>query len=699
MTSAQEALGSADPEKRRQGVSDIAQAAEREQAALLVRALGDSDWRVRKEAAMVARSLTSRDVLDALVRLLGPGDNVGLRNAAVEALAGFGARAVQALQVAAVELDADGRKLVAEALAASGDAGALAVLEPMLDDADPNVRAAAIEGIAGVGALDVDRATMLLGRCLVGRDDLVVLGALEGLNRLGVAVAWPMLRPHLKNPVLGDAILVAAGLSGHSDAAPHLARALASRQGRPFRAALGALATYIANEPVARKFARAALGVLDEGTRRRLIDAARDTSDDTETRRCALLVVGVLGTADAADAVIEALDDDRMVSEAEEALAMLGPAAILALSRRARTGAPHERAACVEQLGHIADDSSRVIACQAILDATDDGAPEVARAALVALSRIGDEATFGLATRWLGAEAPMATRQAAAQALSACAARYPEAARSLARQIRPDGPDAAVAALIIGALAKSDAAAVAEDVAFLSDAASNESVVARRAAVEALSSFDGPLAVEAVSFALADEAVEVQIAAIRALGKMRDASGNPIGVQHLLDVVRRFDDDALGVSAIEALGGANDASAIEVLRAVAREASARRAVAAIEAIGRIDAPGRIDALVQALSHGEAEVVKAALRALSNEERDARAAAHVGACLDHEVWDVRRLSAELLGRRSDAAGKQLLRQRLVGEREPLVREEIQRALAETEGIPMRRTMPPLPGGMG
>ncbi|HEX3595521.1 MAG TPA: HEAT repeat domain-containing protein, partial [Polyangiaceae bacterium] len=459
------------------------------------------------------------------------------------------------------------------------------------------------------------------------------------------------------------------------------------------------LATYIANEPVARKFARAALGVLGEAARRRLIEAARDTSDDMETRRCALLVVGVLGTADAADAVIEALDDDRIASEAEEALTMLGPAAILALSRRARTGAPQERAACVEQLGHIADESSRVIACQAILDATDDGAPEVARAALVALARIGDEGTFGLATRWLVPEAPLATRQAAALALSACSTKYPEAAQSLARQIRPDAPDAAVAAIIIGALAKSDSTTAADDVAFLSDAASNESAVARRAAVDALSSFDGPLAVEAVSFALADEAAEVQIAAIRALGKMRDSGGSPIGVEHLLEVVRTFHDEALGVAAIEALGGANDASALEVLRGVAREAAASRAVAAIEAIGRIDAPGRLDALVPALSHPEPEVVKAALRALSNEDRDPRAAAHVGACLDHEVWDVRRLAAELLGRRSDAASKQLLRQRLVDEREPLVREEIQRSLAETEGIPVRRTMPPLPGGMG
>ncbi len=576
---------------------------------------------------------------------------------------------------------------------------ALGVLETMLDDDDLNVRATAIEAIAGVGALDVDRAASLLERCLVTSDDLAILGALEGLNRLGVAVAWPMLRPHLGNPSLRDAVLVAAGLSGHSDAAPHLVRALVRADARAWQTVLGALATYVANDPAARKSARAALGVLDEITRRKLVEEARASSDDLERRRCALLVVGALGSTEGADAVIEALGDDRIAAQAEEALGMLGPAAILALSRRARVGSPHERAACVEQLGQLADEQSRSVACQAILDATDDGAPEVARAALVALAQIGDEGTFGLATRWLAPGAPPATRQAAALALAACAERYPEAARSLARQTRPEAPDAAVAAIIMGALAEPVLATVADDIAFLSDAASNESAVARRAAVDALARFDGPLAVEAVSFALTDEAAEVQVAAIRALGRMRDGRGHPIGVAHLLEVVRTFDDDGLGVAAIEALGETGDPSAIEVLRGVARQGAARRAVAAVEAIGRIDAQGRVDALIHALSHPEPEVVKAALRVLTKEERDPRAAAHVGACLDHEVWDVRRLAAELLGRRSDIAAKHLLRQRLVDEREPLVREEIQRSLAETEGTPVRRTMPPLAGGMG
>lgn len=694
------ALSSGDPEERRRAVAEIAAAPEADRPRLIVRALGDADWRVRKEAVGVAHTLTaSRDVLDALVEVLRPGDNVGLRNAAVEALSSFGSLVVDALRRELPSLDADGRKLAAEALAGSGDVAALGVLETLLDDDDPNVRTAAIDAISVAGRADVDRAMALLERCLVTDESLTVLAALEGLNGLGCGVAWAMLRPHLKDPMLHDAAVVAAGLSGHVDAAPYLVNALTQGRGHAFHAALAAMATYVTNEPAARRSARAAMSSLDEVTRRRLIEQARKTDEEIEIQRSALIVVGVLGTPEAADIVIAALGDDRLAAEAEEALDMLGPAAILALARHARTGLPHERAACVTQLGQLADERTRVIACQAIIDATEDGAPEVVRAALTALAQIGDEGTLGLAARWLVPDAAPPVRHAAATALGASAARNSEAARALSRQIAADSPGAAVPAVVIGALPTPVFGSVAEDVAFLAKAASNPSAVVRRAALESLARFGTAAAVEAVAFALTDEVPEVQLAAIRSLGKMRNEAGRAPGVAHLLEVSGTFQDEALSVAAVEALGAAGEPGALEVLRKIAREGGAMRAVAAVEAIGRIDAPDRVDALIHALSHPEPEVVKAALKAVASEEKDPRAAAHLAASLDHEAWDVRRLSAELLGRRADPQSKQLLRQRLIVEREPLVHAEIQRSLADPETGSVRRTLPPLGGGMG
>jgi HEAT repeat protein len=693
-------LISDDPEERRIAVPEIAGLPDSRWASCLVRALGDSNWRVRKEAVTAARSFAaSRDVLHALVKVLGPGDNVGLRNATVEALASFGAAAVKALALALPELDADGRKLAAEVLARAGDSAAILLLEALFDDEDPNVRVAAIEAVAHVGAVDVNRAAVLLERCLLTRDNLSVLTALDGLNRLGVAVGWPLLKPHLANSVLRDAVLVAAGLSGNAEAAPHLVRALSSSHGRSFRTAVGALATFVAADPASRKATRAAMSTLTETNRRRLVELALEPSDDVEARRCVLLVVGALGTTEAADAVIEALADDRLAAEAEQALDMLGPAAILALARRARSGAPDERAACVEQLGRLADEGTRSIACQAILDAAADGAPDVVRAALGALAEVGDEATLGFASRWLSPDATPAVRKAASDALASAAARHPGAAAAMAREVRPESAEAAMAATVIGVVSSPIFESMADDIAFLAAAASNPSAIVRRAAVEALSRFFGHGAVAAASFGLTDEAPEVQLAAIRALGRMRDTQGRPVGVGPLLEAVHTFADERLGVSAIEALGETGDSSALEVLLAVTRGAAANRAVAAVEAIGRIEAVGRVDALILALSHAEPEVVKAALRVISKEERDPRAMAHVAASLDHETWDVRRLAAELLGRRYDSATRNLLRQRLILEREPLVRAEIQRSLQEVEGTTVRRSMPPLGGGAG
>ena len=118
-----------------------------------------------------------------------------------------------------------------------------------------------------------------------------------------------------------------------------------------------------------------------------------------------------------------------------------------------------------------------------------------------------------------------------------------------------------------------------------------------------------------------------------------------------------------------------------------------RAVFAVDALSRLADPRRMDALIDALSHPDAEVVKSALRGLAA-ERDPRVGAHLGACLDHEAWDVRRLAADLIGRTGQVGAIGLLRAKLGSEMEPLVREAIQRALVEVElGGGLRRTTPP------
>jgi HEAT repeat protein len=684
----------ADPEERRRAVASIRELAPEQRPGALLRGLSDADWRVRKEATQMAAGLApAPDVLAALLSVLGPGDDVGQRNAAVEALGGFGAAAIDAIAASVEGLDADGRKLAAEALALAGGAQALSVLAGLTRDPDPNVRAAAVESVSVAGAADLDRAAPLLLGCLTVAERFEALTALEGLNRLGVPVPWELLRSRVDDPVLERAALVAIGRGRHVEAAPRLVRALGRGKTSVRVVAVAALAAFVEVEGPARQVARVALTSLDEDARRWLVGLVGDEMARTEDRKNALLVLGAIGTTHAAEVAIGALADDRIAEEAETALTMLGPAAVLALAARARLGAPQERVACVQLLGRLADETTRATARQAILDAAQDAADDVVRAALVALSTLGDERSMGLAARWLSPAASPQVRHAAAAALASCAARYPDSARALARHARPDAADAAIAAVVMGATEGPALESEQADVEFLAVAASNEDPLVRRLAIDALGRMRTASAVSAVSFALSDEAPEVQLAAARALGRMRDEEGRAVGVRHLLEVVTESADDALSVAAMEALGDAGDADALEVLQEVLRRGPPMRAVIAAEAIGRLRAPGRLDALIEALAHPDTEVLKVALRA-TFAEADPRVEEYLGALLAHGTWDVRRLAADLLGQRGDEMAKTMLRQQLAVEEEPLVLEAIQRSLADVEGVvSIRRSVPP------
>jgi len=688
-------LLSADPEERRRATALLVEQKVEGVIPLLLRALGDEDWRVRKEATSVAVTMPpAPELLRALVKVLDPGENVGLRNAAVEALAGHGVAAVEALGGALAQLDADGKKLAAEALGRSGTPQALTALRSLLVDPDPNVRAAAVEHVAMLGAASLDAVMPVLESCLDASDRFLTLAALDGLNQLGVVLRWERLEPLLKDPILQRASVLAVGRSAHEKAALALAQALEAGRGALWETALMALVDYVRASERTRAQARVALQGMSVDAQRRLLAAARPGGGAIEARRCALVVIGALGVPDAALIAADALAEDMVAAEAEEALTMLGPIGEGALIERARDGAPDQRAVCIELLGRLGASSRDAPIVDALHTALGDESDDVVRVALEALSAAGDERSLRAAAARLGAREAPAIRKSAAKALAAIARRHQEAARQLAREARPDRPEALAAAAIIGALGTRVRGSIEDDVGFLSAVLASETSLVRRTALEALSSIGSALGVEAVAFALTDEEREVQLVAVRALGRLRAADGSAAGIAQLLELVGRAEEDEeLAAAAVRALGDAMDPRALGVLRPIARAGTPMVAVAAVEALATMGDPRRIDSLTAALSHSDSEVVKAALRAIAG-ERDVRVAAHIGACLDHQAWDVRRLAADLLGQTGGETAIELLRAKLANEDEPLVKDAVHRALIEIEGgSAVRRTAPP------
>jgi len=688
-------LASSDPETRRRAAGRLVSESGERAAALLIQALGDGDWRVRKEATSVAMSLApSPDILRALVETFAPTEeNVGLRNAAVEALGGYGAAAVDALGVLVHELDPDGRKLSAEALGKTGEAGALLLLRTLMEDRDPNVCAAAVEAVAAIGATRIDEVAPLLLHYLRVPDAILRLSALNGLNQLGVVIRWEDIEELLRDPILESAALVAAGRGADPLAAESLVGALAKTRHTVRSAALRALVDFVRGGAIAFEAARGALQRLPATERERLITLADEPANALDERRAALVVLGALGTREAARVAVRALADEQVNAEAEEAVLALGPFALPALLENIRRAEGRQCAAAIGLAAQLTDQDTYREVTQTVLPALTGGSDDDTEAALVALARVGDRRALHPIARLLGAQS-VRVRRAAAEALADISRRYPDAAREFARSAGVEATSALAAAVIHGALKAPVRGSVEEDLAFLSAAVSADDMLLRRAALDALAALDSPQAVEVVAFALTDEELEVRRAAVRSLGAMQTQDGTPAGLEPLFDLIRRRPETELLVEAITALGQAGDPRALQVLRPLLYSTDAFVAVQAVESVGRLHDPARAEILSEGLEHPDPEVVKSALQTLADGV-DPIGQRQLARCLGHEAWDVRRLAADLLGRVGGQAALGPLRMRLSEERDPLVRQTIQRALAELESADttVRRTTPP------
>jgi len=685
-------LDAEDPEERRQAAAALRDVDPEQAAPGVMQALGDGDWRVRKEAVLVAAALSPAPaVLRALVFALGPSENVGLRNAAVEALASFGPDAVDAVAATLASLDADGRKLAAEALSRTAQATAVPVLRTLLRDPDVNVAVAAVEALSELGAARAEEVELILRASLDAQSGFVRLAALDGLGKLGVVLPWERLDRLRSDPLVAPAILAAMGRSGDERAAPHLVEALARGNGGTLLEALRAVVALARTGTAQLRAVQGAAAVLGPDQRRRLL-ALVDEPADGDAPLVALLALGALGLPEAPARVILALDEEALEGAAEEALEWLGSRAVTGVLEHARRSEPPKRAAAIEIAVRLSEDENAPLVRSAALSALEDTAPEVVRAAFGALAVVGDGADLSAVAAALLRFPTGSIRRAGESALAVLAARFAEPARDLAQRAQPGSPETAIAAVVIRVLGPPVRGSLAEDVAFLAAALRSATPNVRRASLEALGAIGGALALEPISLALYDEELDVRLTAVRALGRLRSAEGEVLGLPQLIVLVESSADPEVVLRALLSLGETADNRALPILRPLVRSGDPKASVVAIEALGAFPESRRFDALIDGLSHPAVEVVKAALRALG-ECSDARVLLHFGVALDHEAWDVRRLAADLLGRCGGAVAAPL-RARLGVEEDPLVREAIARALERVAGV--RRSLSPTRG---
>jgi HEAT repeat protein len=681
-----------DPETRRQAAVALRDLDPEQAAPGLIQALGDEDWRVRKEAVLAAAALApSPSVLKALVAALGPSENVGLRNAVVEALAAFGPDAVDALAASLSSLDADGRKLAAEALSRTAQSTAVPVLRSLLRDPDGNVAVAAVEALSVLGAGRAEEVEIILRSCLDAQNGFVRLAALDGLGRLGVALPWERLDRLRADELVAPAMLSSMGRSGDERAAPFLVATLPRARGGTLLEALRAVVALARTGSGQVRALQRAGAALDPDVEARLVELVTAPSEG-DARLVGLLALGALGARSAPARAVEALDEEELEGAAEEALDWLGSTAVVPLLKHSAGSEPQQRAAALEIAVRLSDESNGDLVRAEALAALSHPAPEMVRAALGALAVVGEGDTLPEVAATLARVSSPSLRRAAESALAVLAARFAEPARLLAQAVTPGSAETEVAAVVIRVLGPPVRGSLAADVEFLAAALTSSTPDVRRASLEALGAVGGILALEPLSLATYDEERSVRLTAVRALGRLRSAEGEVLGLSQLIALAEGSADEEVALAALLALGETADNRALPILRPLVRAGDPKAAVTAIEALGAFPESRRFDALIDGLSHSAMEVVKAALRALG-ECSDARVLLHFGVALDHDAWDVRRLAADLLGRCGGAAIAPL-RARLGVEEDPLVREAIGRALERMAGV--RRSLSPTRG---
>ena len=334
-------LEQAEPEARRIAVQQIAKVQGREAPELLLCALGDDDWRVRKEGTLVAPALERRDeVVAALVAALEDTVNIGLRNAAVEALVAIGPDAVNATVDALSRLDADARKLAAEVLAGVPDARGTAALSRALQDEDANVRVTAAEAL-GNAALAGEESRSLaidaLVSALTTSDTFLKIAVLDSLARLESRLHWSVLASYVDDPLLRRYAIAAAAGSREPAAVRALAQATGDASPTIAREALVALGEVIAAAPGEHELLERAREILVKNERAHL--AARRAASDVEDGRArngALLVLGLLGLPEDVPLLVNALDEDDVAERADMALRLFGPSVVRPLLASAR---------------------------------------------------------------------------------------------------------------------------------------------------------------------------------------------------------------------------------------------------------------------------------------------------------------------------------------------------------------------------
>ncbi len=664
----EDAFHSADPDVRRQAVHQMSLRPEGTPLQQILDALSDPDWRVRREAiSLAAQAIQKDELIDELLTRLVQTNNIGLRNAAIEVLGLVAQGKSEKFAEACSRAGEGAKKFLVEAMGKTRDPQMIDHLELLVRGSNTNVAAAAVEALVCIGGV---RVAELLRGGLSTQHLFLRISIVEGLTRLGTRVAWDELKPAVEDAIVRRISTELLGRTGDPEALEFLIELATDASPQTSAAALRAIGELAERAAEHRAELVERLGAANESFRHAIHESL--LHGDTATRQGAAYLSVLCRDETSLEAVIQAVADDVANPETVEALRSWGAGLVEPLLMQ-RRGEPRVWAIALELAAEL---SSRHLAevppgtrdrIRSLIERDlTDGTNPVRAAAAESLRWWGDERDCRALVECLNSSSHE-VRAAATSALEAIAERSPDLVEGALARADLDGPGGADIAQVLSRLASGGAVEVLKRGLHSSDPRT------RRAVVQALAMADATDVAQLIGYAVADEDIDVQIAAVRTLGQLRSTEANA-PLRTALD--SPF--PPIRAEAALALGRRDVNSAIPRIRTLLEDREPVVIAAALDSLAWLGDSEVEAAVERALAHPDHEVFQAGLRAARTlPSIDAEKLIERG--LQHEAWNVRMLAIKLLLEIDTEYTRKLLSDALAVEGDSMVRHAIESGL--------------------
>lgn len=383
-----ELINDPDPETRLRATETLANVADVENELGLVEAVGDSDWRVRQIAVQGLARRSAPEAIHALLGMLRDDHhNLAILNSALQVLAMVDVQTLPTLIEFLHDDDPDLRMQAALALGEQRDQAAVPALLEALEDPGFNVRFHAIEAL---GKLRDVAAVEPLLRIAESEDFFLAFPALESLRQIGEPKGAARLIELLTVESLRDAAAETLGVLGDESVVPSLAALLNSEASAalPVASALTALYYRFEKEHGEGDFiADLSRQSIQPSGVQHLMAALNEV--EPENLRPLALVIGWLRGAAVDRMLVRLLGEPTVRNEVLEALTHHGEGVLDLLIERINSEDVETRRAAVIVLGRLG--YRRATAALTTVLGTDDS---LRVEAANALARIGDEAAL-----------------------------------------------------------------------------------------------------------------------------------------------------------------------------------------------------------------------------------------------------------------------------------------------------------------